>query len=72
MTAVAHHHDLPPHLHALYLRAKDLQDVVRDALLATLSVTPHHATPEQVLAHTFGRLGYLPDAAKAATRTVLA
>ena len=45
---------------------------VRDALQATLSVASRHATPEQVLADTFGRLGYLPDEARRATLKLLA
>jgi hypothetical protein len=64
--------DLPPQLRALSARANDLDYTVRDALIATLSVAPSHATPEQVLTDTFGRLGYLPGEAKLATRKVLA
>jgi hypothetical protein len=64
--------DLPPQLRKLSARADDLDYTVRDALLATLSVAPRHATPEQVLTDTFGRLGYLPGEAKTATRKVLA
>ena len=66
------HADLPPRLHALFDKAHHLQDAVRDALLASLSVAAHHATPEQVLSETFARLGYLPEAAKQATLKVLA
>ncbi len=72
MTAFSKHADLPPQLRALSVRANDLDYTVRDALLATLSVAPRHATPEQVLTDTFGRLGYLPGEAKLATRRVLA
>ena len=64
--------DLPPRLHALFDKAHHLREAVRDALLATLSVAAHHATPEQVLSDTFARLGYLPEAAKQATLKVLA
>ena len=64
--------DLPPRLQALSARAEDLPDAVRDSLQATLSVAVHDATPEQVLADTFARLGYLPEEAKRATRKLLA
>ncbi len=64
--------DLPPRLRALLTRANDMQETVRDALHATLSVAPHHATPEQVLSNTFFRLGYLPGEAKRAIQKVLA
>ena len=72
MTAQSTRADLPPQLRALSARAHDLTDTVRDALEATLSVSQHNATPEQVLADTFARLGYLPEEAKHATRKVLA
>jgi hypothetical protein len=71
MTAQSTRADLPPQLRALSARAQDLTDTVRDAL-ATLSVSKHNATPEQVLVDTFARLGYLPEEAKHATRKVLA
>ena len=64
--------DLPPRLQALSTRAQDLPDSVRDSLQATLSVAVHDTTPEQVLADTFARLGYLPEEAKRATRKLLA
>ena len=64
--------DLPPRLRALSARAQDLPDAVRDALQATLSVAVPDATPEQVLADTFARLGYLPEEATRATRKILA
>jgi hypothetical protein len=64
--------DLPLQLRALSTKAPDLPDTVRDALQATLAVAARHATPEQVLADTFARLGYLPEEAKQATRKVLA
>jgi hypothetical protein len=64
--------DLPPQLRALSVRAPDLQDSVRDALQATLSVAARHATPEQVLSDTFARLGYLPGEAKRAALKLLA
>jgi len=63
--------DLPPQLRALSTRADDLQEAIRGALQATLSIAAHHATPEQVLSDTFFRLGYLPDEAKRAIRKVL-
>ena len=72
MTAQPTRADLPFQLRALSARATDLQDAVRDALLAILSVASQHATPEQVLSDTFARLGYLPEEAKQATRKVLA
>jgi hypothetical protein len=71
MPAHSNHADLPPQLRALSARANFLDYTVRDALLATLSVASRHATPEQVLADTFGRLGYLPGEAKLATTKVL-
>jgi hypothetical protein len=72
MAAFSNRADLPPQLRALFARADHLDYTVRDALLATLSVAPRHATPEKVLTDTFGRLGYLPREAQAATRKVLA
>ena len=72
MTAQSTRADLPPQLRALSARAQDLTDTVRDALQATLSISEYNATPEQVLADTFARLGYLPEEAKRATRKVLA
>jgi hypothetical protein len=72
MNAQSTRADLPPQLRALSARAQDLTDTVRDALEATLSVSKHNASPEQVLADTFARLGYLPEEAKRATRKVLA
>ena len=72
MTAQSTRADLPPPLRALSARAQDLTGPVRDALQATLSVSEHNATPEQVLADTFARLGYLPEEAKRAIRKVLA
>jgi hypothetical protein len=71
MTAMPTDADPPPRLRALSARAQDLPDAVRDALLATLAVADHDTTPEQVLADTFGRLGYLPEEAKQATLKVL-
>jgi hypothetical protein len=41
-------------------------------LQVTLSVAPSDATPEQVLADAFARLGYLPDEAKQAGLKILA
>jgi hypothetical protein len=64
--------DLPPQLRDLSSKAEDQHDAVRDALQATLSVAAHNATPEQVLADTFARLGYLPEEAKHATLKLLA
>jgi hypothetical protein len=72
MTAQPIRADLPPQLRALSVRASDLQDAVRDALQATLSVAAYHATPEKVLSDTFARLGYLPEETKQATLKVLA
>nr|WP_294516917.1 hypothetical protein [uncultured Rhodopila sp.] len=72
MTVITKPADLPPQLRALSARAQVLDNSVRDALLATLSVATRNATPEQVLTDTFGRLGYLPGEAKLATRKVLA
>jgi hypothetical protein len=64
--------NLPPQLRGLSAKAEGLTDAVRDALQATLSVAANDATPEQVLADTFGRLGYLPEEAKQATLKLLA
>lgn len=64
--------NMPPQLRTLSAKAEDLPAAVRDALQATLSVASRHATPEQVLADTFGRLGYLPDEARRATLKLLA
>jgi hypothetical protein len=41
------------------------------SLRATLSVAAIDATPVQVLADTFARLGYLPEEAKQAMRRLL-
>jgi hypothetical protein len=64
--------NMPPQLRNLSIRAEDLPDVVRHALQATLSTAAGNATPEQVLADTFARLGYLPEEAKQATLKLLA
>jgi hypothetical protein len=64
--------NVPPQLRDLSAKSEDMTDAVRDALQATLSVAPHDATPEQVLADTFARLGYLPEEAKQATLKLLA
>jgi hypothetical protein len=72
MIAQPNRADLPHQLRALSTKAEELPDAVRDALQATLSVARKDATPEQVLADTFGRLGYLPDEAKQATLKLLA
>jgi hypothetical protein len=71
MTPQPNRADLPPQLRELSAEAQDLPDAVRDALQSTLSVAPHDATPEQVLADTFARLGYLPEEAKQATLKIL-
>jgi hypothetical protein len=72
MIAQPIHAELPPQLRDLSAKAEDLSDPVRDALQATLSVAPDDATPEQVLADTFHRLGYLPGEATHATLKLLA
>jgi hypothetical protein len=64
--------NLPPQLRNLSIRAEDLPDALRHALQATLSTAAANATPEQVLADTFARLGYLPEEAKQATLKLLA
>jgi hypothetical protein len=64
--------NLPVQLGDLSAKAEELPDAVRDALQATLSVAANHATPEQVLADTFARLGYLPEEARQATLKLLA
>ncbi|WP_428483127.1 hypothetical protein [Rhodopila sp.] len=64
--------DLPHQLRALSAMTPELPDAVRDALQAILSTAPADATPEQVLADTFARLGYLPEEAEQATRKILA
>jgi hypothetical protein len=71
MTAPPTHADLPPQLRGLFAESQDLPEAVRDALQSTLSIAPHDATPEQVLADTFARLGYLPEEAKQATLKIL-
>jgi Holliday junction resolvasome RuvABC DNA-binding subunit len=71
MTARPIFADLPPQLCDLSAKAEDLPEAIRDALQATLSVAASDATPEQVLADTFARLGYLPEEAKQATRKLL-
>jgi hypothetical protein len=65
-------HDLPPQLRDLSAKAQFLPDTLRDALRVTLSTAPSRATPEQVLADTFARLGYLPDEAKQTALKILA
>jgi hypothetical protein len=72
MIARSIHAHPPPRLRNLSAKAEDLPDPVRDALQATLSVAPDDATPEQVLADTFHRLGYLPGEATYATLKLLA
>jgi hypothetical protein len=72
MTPASIHADLPLQLRHLSARAQDLSQPVRDALQATLSVATDDATPEQVLADTFHRLGYLPGKATHATLKLLA
>ena len=47
-------------------------EALRRALQVTLSAAPSDATPEQVLADAFARLGYLPDEAKQAGLKILA
>jgi hypothetical protein len=63
---------LPPQLRDLSTKAEVQPHAVRDALQATLSVAADDATPEQVLADTFARLGYLPEEARQATMKLLA
>ena len=53
--------DLPPQLRDLAAKALHLPEALRDALHASLKDAPRGATPEHVLAETFGRLGYLPE-----------
>jgi hypothetical protein len=72
MIARSIHAELPPQLRDLSAKAEDLTDPVRGALQASLSIAASDATPEQVLADTFGRLGYLPEEAAHATLKLLA
>jgi hypothetical protein len=65
-------HDLPPQLRDLSAKAQFLPDTLRGALRVTLSTASPDATPEQVLADTFARLGYLPDEAKQTALKILA
>lgn len=65
-------HDLPPQLRDLSAKAQFLPDTLRGALRVTLSTASSDATPEQVLADTFARLGYLPDEAKQTALKILA
>ncbi|MEA2788474.1 MAG: hypothetical protein QOG73_880 [Acetobacteraceae bacterium] len=65
------HVNLPRQLRDLFAKVDDLPDAIRDALRATLSVAAIDATPVQVLADTFARLGYLPEEAKQAMRRLL-
>jgi hypothetical protein len=64
--------DPPPQLRDLSAKIEDLPEPVRNALHATLAVAANDATPEQVMADTFHRLGYLPGEATHATRKLLA
>ena len=64
--------DLPPQLRDLSSKAQFLSEALRRALQVTLSAAPPDATPEQVLADAFARLGYLPDEAKQAGLKILA
>lgn len=63
---------LPPQLRDLYAKAQDLPEAIRGALQTTLADAPPDATPEQVLADTFARLGYLPEEATQAAAKLLA
>jgi hypothetical protein len=72
MTARSIHVRPPPQLRDLSAKAEGLSNPVRDALQVTLSVAPGDATPEQVPADTFHRLGYLPGEATHATLKLLA
>jgi hypothetical protein len=63
---------LPPQLHDLASKASQLPEAERDALLVCLAEATPRATPEQVLADTFARLGYLPGEAERAATKILA
>ncbi len=56
--------DLPRQLRDLWARSGEQPEALRDALQACLSVAPPDATPQEVLATTLARLGYLPDEAQ--------
>jgi hypothetical protein len=64
--------DLSPGLRDLSAKAPYLPEALRDALQASLLIAPRDATPEHVLAETFGRLGYLPEEAKQTASKILA
>jgi hypothetical protein len=64
--------DLSPGLRDLSAKAPYLSEALRDALQASLLIAPRDATPEQVLAETFARLGYLPKEAKQTASKILA
>lgn len=64
--------DLPPQLRELAAKAPNLPEALRDGLQATLIDAAPDASPEHVLAETFGRLGYLPEEAKQAAARILA
>ncbi len=51
--------------------SRDFPEAVRGALQVTLADASPDASPEEVLADTFARLGYLPDEAKQAARKLL-
>ncbi len=63
---------LPPQLRELAAKAPHLPDALRDALRSSLSDARSDATPEHVLAETFGRLGYLPEESKQTAAKILA
>ncbi len=64
--------DLPPQLRALAAKAVNLPEALRDGLQTSLIDAARDASPELVLAETFGRLGYLPEEAQRAAEKILA
>ncbi len=72
MIATPVHRDLPPQLRGLAAKAPDLPEALGGALQISLLAASSNATPEQVLAETFGRLGYLPEEAKQTALKLLA
>ena len=64
--------ELPPQLRELAAKALHLPEALRDGLHATLIEAAPDASPDHVLAETFGRLGYLPQEASRAAAKILA
>jgi hypothetical protein len=71
MTSQSNPANLPPQLRELAAKAPHLPEALRDALRSSLSDAPSDATPEHVLAATFGRLGYLPEESKQTAAKIL-